>query len=69
MRDVITLVLVLGIAGCAVSRAPLASTSPANPAAPSGRLAGAPATLRSGVVQYDLAPVRQEAPAEHHHHH
>jgi hypothetical protein len=65
MRYVIALVL----AGCAVPRAPLAKASPANPAAPTGRLAGAPATLRSGVVQYDLPPVREQAPAEHHHHH
>ena len=62
-------VMLLVLSGCAVSRAPLSSTSPANPTAPTGRLAGAPATLRSGVVQYDLAPVRQQAPAEHHHHH
>jgi hypothetical protein len=65
MRYVIALLL----AGCAVPHAPLASTSPANPSAPTGRLAGAPATLRSGVVQYDLPPVREQAPAEHHHHH
>lgn len=65
MRYVIALLFV----GCAVPRAPLPATSPANPAAPTGRLAGAPATLRSGVVQYDLPAVRHEAPAEHHHHH
>jgi hypothetical protein len=65
MRYVVALML----ASCAVPRAPLVSTSPANPAAPTGRLAGAPATLRAGVVQYDLPPVREQAPAEHHHHH
>lgn len=65
MRYVIALVL---LASCAVPHAPPASMSPANPAAPTGRLAGAPASLRSGVVDYNLAPVRQ-APAEHHHHH
>jgi hypothetical protein len=54
-------------AGCAVSPAPLAATSPANPRAPVGQLAGAPAALRAGVVHYDLPAVKTEP--EHHHHH
>jgi hypothetical protein len=64
MRYVICIVL----AGCAVSRPPLAATNPANPAAPTGRLAGAPATLRADAVKYDL-PARKEVPAEQHQHH
>jgi hypothetical protein len=68
MRYVVALLLT-AVASCAVTHAPPAATSPANPSAPTGRLAGAPATLRRGVVQYDLPAVRQQAPAEHHHHH
>ena len=66
MRHVMLLVL----ASCAVPRAPLAATHPANPAAPIGRLAGAPPALRAGVVDYNVPPLRSDEPApEHHHHH
>jgi hypothetical protein len=66
MRHVIWLVLV----GCAVARTPLPANHAANPAAPTGRLAGAPPALRSGVVEYkDVPAMRTEAPPEHHHHH
>jgi hypothetical protein len=36
--------------------------------APTGQLAGAPATLRPGVVSYPDVPATRAAP-EHHHHH
>ena len=65
MRHVMWLVL----AGCAVSRSPLPANHAANPKAPTGRLAGAPASLRPGVVEYkDVPAMRTEAPPEHHHH-
>jgi hypothetical protein len=54
-------------AGCAIGPAALPATSPANPRAPIGQLAGAPAALRPGVVHYDLPAVKTEP--EHHHHH
>ena len=47
----------------------LPADHPAQPGAPTGRLAGAPASLRAGVVQYpDVPAVRSEPPAAHHHH-
>ena len=54
------------LVGCATSAAipPSASSS-----APVGRLAGVPATLRVGVVHYDLPPVRPDEPPPGHHHH
>ena len=61
--------VVLVLAGCAVSVPAPATTHPANPAAPIGRLAGAPATLRSGVVDYALPAVRSVEPEHVHHHH
>jgi len=58
--------LLLFVAGCAVSAPVLPATHPIN--APPGRLAGPPASLRPGVVAYpDVPPVR--AAPEHHHHH
>jgi hypothetical protein len=68
VQDVTRWLLVL-VAGCAPHVAVPAS-HPANRAAPPGRLAGAPASLRPGVVAYPDVPVlRREAPDAHHHHH
>jgi hypothetical protein len=52
--------------GCATT-APVPESARAT--APIGRLAGAPATLRRGVVTYgDLPAARPDAPPMHHHH-
>jgi hypothetical protein len=59
----------LVLAGCAVSVPAPATTHPANPAAPTGRLAGAPATLRPGVVDYALPAAKPAEPEHVHHHH
>ena len=56
------------LAGCA-GHVAVPAGHPANPAAPVGRLAGAPASLRPGVVAYpDVPALRREAPEPHHHH-
>jgi len=64
------LALVLALAGCAVRAAPPATTHPASPAAPIGRLAGPPASLRPGAVSYPDAPpaALSAAPAHTGHH-
>ena len=55
-----------GLVGCAT----VAEVPPvASPSAPIGRLAGAPATLRQGVVKYDLPQVKPDDMQHHHHHH
>jgi len=60
--------LVLGLAACAVHEPALPADHPASPHAPIGRVAGAPASLRPGVVVYpDVPAVRAEPPAHHHH--
>ncbi len=51
--------------GCAVTAPALPPA--ANPQAPIGRIAGAPATLRPGVAGYDDLP-KPQPPAPHHHH-
>ena len=63
-------VLVLALAtGCAVDAPAFDAHHPANPASPSGRLAGASPTLRPGVVEYqDVPALRTGAPPVHHHH-
>ena len=66
MRALLALLLATG---CAVDAPALDAQHPANPAAPTGRLAGAPATLRPGVVEYqDVPALRTGAPPVHHHH-
>lgn len=60
------LAIVLLLAACAVP-AP-ARPQAARPDAPAGRLAGAPATLRPGVVRYPDVPAVRAAPPPHHHH-
>jgi hypothetical protein len=61
--------LLVVVAGCAVSPPALAPTHPASALAPAGRLAGAPASLRPGVVEYPDVPAARTEPAPHHHHH
>ncbi|MEO8846645.1 MAG: hypothetical protein ABI591_27105 [Kofleriaceae bacterium] len=58
------------LASCAVEPSALTAQHPANPSADTGRLAGAPATLRPGVASYvDVPALRTDpAPAPHHHH-
>jgi len=53
-----------------VRAAPPATTHPASPAAPIGRLAGPPASLRPGAVSYPDAPpaTPSAAPAHTGHH-
>lgn len=56
------------LAACSV-RSSRPASHPASAAAPVGRLAGAPPSLRPGVVEYpDVPALREQAPAEHHHH-
>jgi hypothetical protein len=58
------------VAGCAMAPASLPASHPASPSAPTGRLAGAPATLRAGAAVYaDVPPLRTETAAPQHHHH
>jgi hypothetical protein len=64
------LVFAILLAGCSVAATPPAATHPASASAPTGRLAGAPPSLRAGVVVYpDVPPLRAAEPAGHHHHH
>jgi hypothetical protein len=56
-RSLAAMLFILG--GCSVSPRALPASHPASASAPSGRLAGAPATLRAGVVDYtDVPPLR-----------
>jgi len=65
-----SLVVLLALAGCAVSPRPLPSTHAATASASPGRLAGAPPSLRPGVVEYkDVRAVRTATPPDHSHHH
>lgn len=59
--------VLLLVAGCAVSPPPPPVAARAD--APTGRLAGAPASLRPGVVAYPDVPVHAAEPPMHHHHH
>ena len=64
-----TLLALLFTASCAVDAPALDAQHPANPTAQNGRLAGAPATLRPGVVDYkDVPALRTGDPPVHHHH-
>jgi hypothetical protein len=62
-------IVLVALAGCAMKPPPLAATNPASPAAPTGRLAGAPPALRPGVVEYKDVPATRTAPPDHSHHH
>lgn len=61
--------LSLGLGACATHAAAPPAAHPANAAAPIGRLAGAPASLRAGVVQYSDVPAQRPAPKQGHDHH
>jgi len=63
------LALSIVLAGCAVDAPALAPANPASASAPTGRLAGAPATLRPGVVTYAGLPAIINTPPPPHHHH
>jgi len=56
------------VAACA-THAPLPADHPARSTAPTGRLAGAPASLRPGVASYPDLPAQREPPPPTHHHH
>jgi len=61
--------LLLLLTACAVQAPPLSAKHPASPQADGGRLAGAPASLRTGIVEYKDVPAVPQQPAVHHHHH
>ncbi len=61
------LLVVLALAGCAVSAPAPRAQSPADPHAPIGRLAGPPPSLRAHVVTYPEVPALRTAPEPEHH--
>ena len=71
-RDVMKIVLLALVSACAVPKRTVPASHPAHRDAPAGRLAGAPPSLRPGVVEYkDVPAMRQGEPANgsgHHHH-
>jgi hypothetical protein len=72
MRARLAASFAVALGACATAPAALPAAHPANPSAPTGRLAGAPATLRPGVATYADVPATHAEPAEpavHHHHH
>lgn len=63
-------VLLLLAGGCAATAPALPATHPSSTTAPQGRLAGAPPSLRAGVISYpDVPPLRTSAEPDHHHDH
>ena len=60
--------MLLALASCTAHAPELPPDHPASSRAPIGRVAGAPASLRPGVVAYPDVPAVRAAP-EHHHHH
>jgi hypothetical protein len=72
-RDVMKIALLLLVSACAVPKRTVAGSHPASAKAPAGRLAGAPPSLRPGVVEYkDVPAVREGEPKDgggHHQHH
>ena len=60
--------LALALAGCAIHVPAPGPADPANPRATPGRLAGAPASLRPGVVTYPDVPALRRGPPDMHHH-
>lgn len=64
------LVLLL-LAGCAVQAPALSAQHPGSSTAATGRLAGAPAALRPGVIDYSDVPALRKGDdggGAHHHH-
>ena len=55
--------------GCAATAPAITASHPASPEAPAGRVAGAPPSLRAGVIAYpDVPPLDAEKPTGHDHH-
>ncbi len=68
----LSLVIVFVIAGCAVRPPVRSAQDPASASADTGRLAGAPPSLRPGVVDYKNVPPLRSGDDDgggHHHHH
>lgn len=64
------LIALLLAGGCAATAPALPTSHPANPQAPAGRLAGAPPSLRAGVVTYpEVPPLEAEKRGHDHHEH
>ena len=72
-RDVMKVAFLLLLAACAAPKRTVPSSHPASREAPTGRLAGAPASLRPGVVDYKDVPAMREGESKagsgHEHHH
>lgn len=69
---VMKVALLVALTACAVPKRTVSASDPASADAPVGRLAGAPPSLRPGVVEYkDVPAVREGEPSGggHHHHH
>ena len=60
--------LALALAGCAIHVPAPGPDHPASPRATPGRLAGAPASLRPGVIAYPDVPALRQGPPEVQHH-
>jgi len=56
------------LSACAPAATPLGATHPANPRAPTGRLAGPPPALRKGVAESPEPAEPAPAPAPAHDH-
>lgn len=70
LRSAIAIALSISAGACASRAGAPPAAHPANAAAPIGRLAGAPASLRTGVVQYsDVPAAKPNADAHSHDHH
>ena len=62
--------VVLLLASCGTTAPVLPAQHPANPQAPAGRLAPAPAATRAGAATYaEVPPLRAPAPPVDHSHH
>ena len=56
--------------GCAATAPAIPASHPASPQATPGRIAGAPPSLRAGVIAYpDVPPLETEKPGGHQHDH
>lgn len=67
-----SLALLITLAGCAVRPPPRSAQDPTSASAQNGRLAGAPPSLRPGVVDYTNVPPLRSGDDDgggHHHHH
>lgn len=70
MRILATILATILAGGCASTAPAIPASHPASPQAPAGRLAGAPPSLRAGVIAYpEVPPLETERPRGHEHHH